>query len=115
MIAWRYRRCLLNDVVRNLDETRPPIRRGVTQQEIATMINPKFLADRLFGLNLRMRFRKSGRRRLGNPLSKFAAEVSLLEERCLMSRSALVVHVKAGPRAKGKHAEANSPMPGRLH
>ena len=75
------------------------------------MINPKFLADRLFGLNPRMRFRKSGRRRPGNPLSKFAAEVSLLEERCLMSHGALVVDVKAGPRAKGKRAEANFPMP----
>jgi len=46
------------------------------------MINPMFLADRLSGLNLRLRFRNSARRRRGTPL---APQDWLLEDRCLLS------------------------------
>jgi len=58
------------------------------------MVNPMILADRLSGLNLRLPFRKCARlrRRLGNRRLQLAAEVSLLEQRCLMSGSALGTH-----------------------
>ena len=50
-----------------------------------------FTADRLSGLNLRLRFRNSARlsRRPCNRRLQLAAEVSHLEQRCLMSRSVL--------------------------
>ncbi len=53
------------------------------------MINPMFLGDCLSGLNLRLRFRKSGRPRRRRVSHRFrlqvGAEVSVLEERCLMT------------------------------
>jgi hypothetical protein len=69
------------------------------QQEIDTMIHPMLLVDPLSRLNLQLRFRKSAhpRRRPANHLWKVAAEVSLLEDRCLMSRSVLGAH------AHGRH------------
>jgi hypothetical protein len=45
------------------------------------------VADRLFGLEHGLRFRPRARRRpyRGKRLSRFAAEVSRLEDRCLLS------------------------------
>jgi hypothetical protein len=57
------------------------------------MINPKLLADLLSGLKLRLRSRNSAHRRQrprgGNQRSPVAAEVSLLEPRCLLSSNGL--------------------------
>src|SRR5262245_51935094 len=61
--------------------------RGVAHQAIDTMINTKLLADRLSGLCRRLRLRNGGRRRRcpGNHRLQGAAEVALLEPRCLLS------------------------------
>jgi hypothetical protein len=49
------------------------------------MISPTFVADRLSGLNLRLRFRNRARRRRGTSVARLAPADWLLEDRCLMS------------------------------
>jgi hypothetical protein len=83
--------------VRILDKTAPAVATVVAQREIASMLSLAFLAFRMLGLDLRSRSRNRARRvnrRLqitadgqgrGNHPSRVGAEVSLLEQRCLLS------------------------------
>lgn len=65
--------------------------RGPTQQEIDLMTSPVSLVDRFSGLKLRSPFSHSARlrRRRSDRRWQVAAEVSMLEDRCLLSRAAL--------------------------
>jgi hypothetical protein len=71
-----------------MNPDKPPAR-GLTQPEIDTMTKPMSLADRLSGLNLRSRFNKGTRRRPTNRRWQAPAQLSLLEERCMLSKGDL--------------------------
>ena len=64
------------------------------------MKRPMFRAGSLSGLNLRLGFGEStrARRRRTNRRLHVAAEVSLLEERCMLSSSVIGSHTATGPR-----------------
>src|SRR4051812_31151469 len=62
-----------------------PAAGGLSQQEIDTMISPKFVAGRLSGINLRLPRRDRPRRPRGTSVAGLAAADWLLEERCLLS------------------------------
>ena len=94
-----------NNVARNLYRTEVPARGGHTQLEIDILKTLVSVADRLSGLNLRLGYRANarlGRHRCDRGL-EVAAEVLLLEDRCLMAKSALGLHAQEGPDMPADH------------
>ena len=59
--------------------------RGLTQPEIDIVTKPMCLADRLSGLNLPSRLHQDARRRRADRRWQAPAQVSRLEERCMLS------------------------------